>query len=161
MDVSYINPFVQGSQKVFANLCKETPALGRVFVKTQPYETSTVTVSIGLKGDLKGEVVYNMEDEVGCYLAYLMMPGLETTTLKASPMAQSAVCELANIVSGHVATLFSGKGYIIDIEPPMFRFTPTHKDFPISAQMQKIICVPLTFQNGYVFEIDVMIPQPV
>ena len=161
MDVSYINPFVQGSQKVFANLCKETPALGRVFVKSQPYKTSPITVSIGLIGDLKGEVVYNMEDEVGCYLAYLMMAGLETTTLKTSPMAQSAVCELANIISGHVATLFSGKGYIIDIKPPVFRFTPTHADFPAAEQMQKIVCVPLTFQNGYVFEIDVLIPQPV
>ena len=161
MDVSYINPFVQGSQKVFANLCKETPTLGRVFVKAHPYQTSPITVSIGLKGDLKGEVVYNMEDEVGCYLAYLMMAGLETTTLKTSPMAQSAVCELANIISGHVATLFSGKGYLIDIEPPIFRFTPTHTDFPTAAKMQKIVCVPLSFQNGYVFEIDVLIPQPV
>jgi len=157
MDASYVNAFVQGAQKVFATVCNETPTLGRVFVKSQPYTASPVTVSINVFGAFEGEVVYNMEESAGSFIASQMMMGMPVPDLRDS-MAQSAVSELANIISGNVATLFSGKEIIVDIKPPVLRFDATAADFPTSARTAKIVCVPLNFSSGHIFEVDVMIP---
>ena len=157
MDASYVNAFVQGAQRVFATVCNETPSLGKVFVKAQPYSASPVTVSVGVFGAFEGEVVYNMEKEAGCFIASQMMMGMPVDNLE-DDMPKSAISELANIISGNVATIFSGKEIVVDIKPPQLRFNATAGDFPISVKTAKIVCVPLNFQSGHVFEVDVMIP---
>ena len=157
MDASYVNAFVQGAQRVFTTVCNETPTLGRVFVKSQPYTTSPVTVSIDVFGAFEGEVVYNMEEAAGCFIVSQMMMGMPVPSLN-DEMAKSGVSEIANIISGNVATLFSSKDIIVDIKPPQLRFNATAADFPIAAKTPKIVCVPLNFSNGHIFEVDVMIP---
>ena len=157
MNVSYVNPFVQGAQRVFDSVIKEAPSLGQVFIKTAPYTTLPVTVSISLVGAFDGEVVYNMDEEAGRFLASKMMMGMPVESI-ADAMAQSSLAELANIISGHVATIFAGKEILIDISPPRFRMSPTASDFPIAARVPKVICVPMHFSNGTVFEVDVLIP---
>lgn len=157
MDASYVNAFVQGAQRVFATVCNETPALGKVFIKPQPYTASSVSVSIDVFGAFEGEVVYNMEETAGCFIASQMMMGMPVPTLD-DDMAKSAVSELANIISGNVATLFSSKEIIVDIKPPQLRFNATAADFPISTKTPKIVCVPLNFSSGHTFQVDVMIP---
>ena len=158
MNVAYVNPFVQGSQRVFDSVCQEKPSLGQVFLKTTSYTTLTVAVSLSFHGAFSGEVVYTMEETVGCFIASKMMSGYPVESLQSNEMAQSALCELANIISGHVATIFSGKGMLIDISPPKYLFNPTSADFPIAANIPKIVCVPLSFSSGYMFEVDVLIP---
>ena len=157
MDASYINAFVQGAQRVFATVCNETPSLGKVFVKPQPYTASPVTVSIGVFGAFEGEVVYNMEEAAGCFIASQMMMGMPVPTLE-DDMAKSAVSELANIISGNVATLFASKEIIVDIKPPQLKFNAATADFPLAGKAPKIVCVPLNFKSGHVFQVDVMIP---
>jgi len=157
MDASYVNAFVQGAQRVFASVCNETPSLGKVFVKAPPYVASPVTVSVDVFGAFEGQVVYNMEEEAGCFIVSQMMMGMPVPTLK-DDMAQSAACELANIISGNVATIFAGKEILVDIKPPQLRFGAGAGDFPASGKVPRIVCVPLQFASGHVFEVDVMIP---
>ena len=157
MDASKINPFVQGAQRVFDTICQETPSLGKVYLKTKPYKVSPVSVSISIFGAFEGEVVYGMEEPAGCDIVSKMMMGMPVPSLR-DEMAKSAVSELANIISGNVATIFSGKEVIVDIKPPQLRFQAVSSDFPITERVQRIVCVPLHFKNGSVFEVDVMIP---
>jgi chemotaxis protein CheX len=158
MDASYINPVVQGTQRVCTTLFKETPVLGKVYVKTRPYTTSPVTVSIDIVGNFDGEIVYNMDEATGCYIASQMMYGMPVDTLVDNPIAQSSLAEIGNIISGNIATIFSGKGIIVDIKPPRFQFDASESDFPIVSRISAIICVPLHFQNGHVLQVDVLIP---
>jgi chemotaxis protein CheX len=156
MNVAYVNPFVQGAQSVLSTLCAETPALGQVHVKPAPYAASQVSVSVAIFGAFSGEVVYNMEESAACYIASKMMMGMPVPALDA--MSQSALQELANMISGNVATLFSGKDIIVDIKPPVFRQGATGADFPVAEKTAKVVCVPLKFAEGHVFAVDVMIP---
>ncbi|MCL2048999.1 MAG: chemotaxis protein CheX [Defluviitaleaceae bacterium] len=156
MDVSYVNAIVQGAQRVFKSVCNETPSLGKVSVKTHPYTVSPVSVSIGLIGAFEGEIVYNMDESAGCFFASRLMMGMPVDAL--DDMAKSALSELANIISGNVATVFSGKKILIDIKPPKIRLGATAADFPNVVKVPKIVCVPLHFANGSVFEIHVAIP---
>ena len=157
MDASKINPFVQGAQRVFDTICQESPSLGKVYLKDKPYKVSPVSVSISIFGAFEGEVVYGMEEPAGCAIVSKMMMGMPVPTLQ-DDMAKSAVSELANIISGNVATIFSGKEVIVDIKPPQLRFQAAPADFPFADKVQRIVCVPLHFKNGSVFEVDVMIP---
>ena len=157
MDASYVNPFVQGAQRVFAAICQETPALGRVFVKSKPYVASEITVAVCIIGAFEGEVVFNMREDAGCFLVSRMMMGVPCPDLQDA-MAQSAVAELANIISGNVATIFACKDITVDITPPKLRFNAVEADFPTAQKVKKVVCVPLQFQNGHIFEVDVMIP---
>ncbi|MCL2840003.1 MAG: chemotaxis protein CheX [Defluviitaleaceae bacterium] len=157
MDASYINPFVQGAQKVFATICQETPSLGKVFVKPHPYAASAVSVSVNIIGAFEGEVVYSMGEATGCFIVSSMMMGMPVDSLQ-DDMAKSAVSELANIISGNVATIFSGKEILVDIKPPQLRFSAKTEDFPTASKVSKIVCVPLKFKNGHEFQVDVLIP---
>jgi len=157
MDASYVNAFVQGAQRVFATICNETPSLGKVFVKSPPYSVSPVTVSIDVFGAFEGQIVYNMEEAAGCFIVSQMMMGMPVPTLQ-DDMAKSAACELANIISGNVATIFSGKEIVVDIKPPQLRFGAAGGDFPAAGKVPKVVCVPLQFGSGHIFEIDVLIP---
>jgi chemotaxis protein CheX len=157
MDASYVNPFVQGAQRVFGTICQETPTVGKIFVKTQPYTTEEVTVSIDIFGAFEGEVVYTMKEDAGCFIVSRMMMGMPVSSLK-DDMAMSAVSELANIISGNVATIFAGREVVVDIKPPQLRFDASESDFPFVGKVTKIVCIPLTFKDGHVFEVDVMIP---
>ena len=157
MDASKINPFVQGAQRVFDTICQETPSLGKVYLKNKPYKASPVSVSITIFGAFEGEVVYSMEEPAGCAIVSKMMMGMPVPSLK-DDMAKSAVSELANIISGNVATIFSGKNMVVDIKPPQLRFQAAPTDFPMVDKVPKVVCVPLHFKNGSVFEVDVMIP---
>ena len=157
MDASKINPFVQGAQRVFDTICQESPSLGKVYLKNKPYKASPVSVSIVIFGAFEGEVVYCMEEPAGCDIVSKMMMGMPVPTLQ-DDMAKSAVSELANIISGNVATIFAGKEIVVDIKPPQLRFAAATTDFPNADKVAKIVCVPLHFKNGSVFEVDVMIP---
>lgn len=156
MNVAYVNPFVQGAQKVIANVCSETPKLGKVFLKSQPYVLMPVSVAVEIKGAFAGEVVYTMEEPLACHIASQMMGGMPVAAL--DDISQSAVAELGNMISGNVATIFSGQELLVDISPPKFKKDAASGDFTFAAQVQNTVCVPLTFENGLVFEVDVMIP---
>ncbi|MCL2203665.1 MAG: chemotaxis protein CheX [Defluviitaleaceae bacterium] len=156
MNVAYVNPFVQGAQSVLSTLCGETPALGQVHVKNPPYTTEAIAISVAIFGHFSGEAVFSMEGTAARFIASKMMMGMPVPELDA--MAQSALSELGNMISGNVATLFAGKGIIVDIKPPNFRQNPSPADFPLAAQTPKIVCVPLKFAEGHVFSVDVMIP---
>ncbi|MCL2708115.1 MAG: chemotaxis protein CheX [Defluviitaleaceae bacterium] len=156
MNAAHINPFIQGAQNVFKKLCNESPALGQVFTKSAPYSPSPVAASLSIIGELRGEAIYNMEVADACYIASLMMMGAAVTEL--DEMSKSAVSELTNMISGNVATLFFGKGIKIDITPPRFIINATPADFTEIAEGEKIVCVPLRFANGRVFEIDISLP---
>jgi len=157
MDASYINPFVQGAQRVFSSICQESPSLGKIFVKKRPYTASEVSVSIDIFGAFEAQVVYNMKPEAGCFIVSMMMGGMPVDTLQ-DDMPKSAVSELANIISGNVATIFAGKEIVVDIKPPQLRFNADESNFHFAGKVAAIVCVPLMFKNGHTFELDIMIP---
>jgi len=125
-------------------------------VKKTPYKTLPVSIAIDIFGEFVGEVVFTMEEPVGCFIASKMMGGMPVPTL--DEMSQSAVSEMANMISGNVATIFFGKGTKIDIKPPRFKMSATTDDFPMATKVEKIVCVPLKFADGHIFELDIIIP---
>jgi chemotaxis protein CheX len=149
LNAEYVNPFIQGSQKVLISMVGEQPVLGKVFLKKPPYEAQPVAVAISTIGNPEITTVLTMSPFVGCYLASKMM---RSPVVVLDDMSKSALCELANMIAGNVATLFSQKGIIVDITTPEYfggSYPPLTRD---------TVCIPLIFQEKHIFEIDVCLP---
>lgn len=153
MNVEYINPFVEGAQNVLNDVCGESPSLGSLSVKEIDNMAAEVSISIDIIGQIAGKVIFTMKKDVAFFIVSKMMFGMPIETL--DEMAQSAVSELGNIISGNVATLFSSKGILIDIKPPYFKLNPKISDF--SSISGKGVCIPLVFQDSKTFEVNIFI----
>ena len=80
------------------------------------YETDRLTAAIGINGDLKGNVLYEMSEETALLVAGRMM-GESLTRL--DEMAMSAIGELAIMITGNAAIELSSYDYRCDITPPV------------------------------------------
>lgn len=153
MNAEHINPFVQGSQGILSMVCGESTGLGKLTTRKPPYKSDHVAIRVGVVGQITGDIIFTMKDEVACYIASKMMMGMPVPQL--DEMATSAISELTNMISGNVATLFSGNGVLIDITPPKCMINPSEADFSFLPPTVVIVCIPLNFQNGMIFEIHI------
>ncbi|MDR0957768.1 MAG: chemotaxis protein CheX [Clostridiales bacterium] len=150
MKAEHINAFIQGAQSTFSMFFGENAALGKVFLKGSPYRAEHVCVEIGITGSLKGKVLYNMNQQSAFFIASKLMMGMPVTAL--DDMTKSAVSEMANMISGQVASAFFSDGLEIDITPPTLHEADAAA---IKGLTNQIVCIPLSFPGGAVFEIDV------
>ncbi len=155
MNSAHINPFVQSAQHTLGMICNESPSLGSLYLKKAPFSNEGVSIFIDIFGDIKGSVVYNLKVDVACSIASKMMFGMPVTHL--DEMSQSAISELGNMISGNVATNFSGKGIVVDITPPKFKMQAAGSDYGFVPAGKVMVCIPLKFADGSIFEIDVYI----
>jgi len=87
-----------------------------MFVKNKNATSRGVVVMVGFTKQLRGNVVYNMEDETARFIASTMMMGMPVPEFDA--MAQSAISELSNMLSANAATNLTQMGLDVDISTP-------------------------------------------
>lgn len=150
MNVQYINPFIQGTQSVLKNACNEETSLGKIYLKNSPYTGETISIIIGITGDIKGQVIFSLSIESACYIASKMMMGMPVDQM--DELAKSAISELSNMILGNTATLFYNEGIAIDITPPSLLMG---QNIQISTTKMQTICIPLKLSDGKDFAIDV------
>ena len=76
---------------------------------------SALSISIGVVGDLAGEVIYRFPRDTSVNMVGIMS-GMEVD--EVDDFVTSAIAEIANIISGNVLTLLSGSALCCDILPP-------------------------------------------
>jgi len=151
-NVEYINPFIAASKRVMKDFCNIDTDMGKPYLTKTVFEGDKFVILVGITGQLTGQVILSMSNETACNIASHMMMGMPVTEL--NDMAASAVSELANMILGNTATIFSTQGIIIDITPPSIL---VGKDMTITVSDSKTICVPLTYENDYALELNIAI----
>ena len=116
MDAKMINPFIEAIMYIMPQLGFQNIVKGNLFVKDQFMESKGVTVLVGMTDAMRGNVAYNMTEETAKKIASTMMMGMPVSTM--DEMAQSAISELTNMVTGNAATNFEKYGLKVDISPP-------------------------------------------
>ena len=149
MNVEVINPFIQGTKQVLSTVCNLDSKMGKVSIKNKPFEDK-LNVTIGIIGDVKGKVNYAFDLSVALFIASKMM-FKEITFL--DDISKSAICELTNMISGNIATIFSNSGKVVDITPPKLEESYANCD------MAKFISILLEIGVGKIFEINVWIEE--
>ena len=75
-----------------------------------------VSVIVGFTKQLRGNAVYNMDEETAKYIASTMMMGMPVAEFDA--MAQSAISEMSNMLTATAATNLAGMELEVDISTP-------------------------------------------
>ncbi len=112
---------------------------GTVSVKGKQLVDTGVFIVIGIVGEVKGNVVYFITLEHAKKIASTMMMGMPVEEF--DDMAQSAVSELANMLTATAATIFSNVGITVDISTPTMLYG---NDVSVKMNATRVICVEMT-----------------
>ena len=141
MNADFINPFLMSATKIMQEICQTEMKIGKPYVKTTEFEKESVAVMIGITGELNKALD----------VASKMMMGMPVTAL--DDMSISAISELGNMIMGNAATIFSTKGYVIDITPP----SVCHGDMTITQSYTQNICVPIHSGDEVALELNIAV----
>ena len=115
MKETYVYPFVEPAIRVWEHEMGESLQLTGAFISHPPHVTGDLTAIIGITGDLRGTVIYQMSKQVALAVASQMI-GEPVETL--DEMALSALGEMANMMSGNATTMLAEAGHVCNISPP-------------------------------------------
>jgi chemotaxis protein CheX len=111
-----INPFIDAIMTIMPQLGFQNIVKGKLSVGDQFVESKGITILVGLTDQLRGNIAYNMTEQTAMQIASKMMMGMPVAAL--DDLAQSAISELTNMVTGNAATSFEKEGLRVDISPP-------------------------------------------
>jgi chemotaxis protein CheX len=149
MDVKHVNPFVESFGSVMPQLGFSEVGIGKLSKKAKEVKNTGVLVILGVVGDIRGNVVYAMEMDVAKKIATTMMMGM--TVEELDEIAQSALSELANMLTAHAATAFADIGISIDISTPTLLIGD---NMTAKLNSEQILCVQF-LADDMQFEINI------
>lgn len=152
MDVNIINPVLQSFAEVMPQLGFSNIEKKGISLKSKYIESSGVEVIIGLTGDIKGSIIYGIQNEGAKRVASQMMMGMPVNEL--DELAQSAISELINMLTANVATIYSRENINVDISTP----TLIRGEFTTNATVEKVICVEMSV-DGIIFEVNISLEK--
>lgn len=128
MNTNLYDPFLEATRSVFQLM------LDLSDVEDRPSDSfsggETLDISIGVIGDLTGEVIYHFPISTSVNMVNIMS-GMELDTV--DEFVTSAISEIANIISGNVLTTLSGSNLTCDILPPVQSSGDDSKDYEIKT----------------------------
>jgi chemotaxis protein CheX len=151
MPAEIIVPFLESAQQVLQMMTPLSINPGTVSTATPELHQQHVWIRIGLTGTVDGQVAFGLSQEAALKIASAMMGGFELYAF--DEMSQSAIAELANMISGNACTQLSNNGKHLDITPPLVQHGAT-----LEQPVQEIAyAVPLELQELGVMEIKLLI----
>lgn len=119
-------PFLQATRNVFELMLDLTDVSDR---KAESFTCDDeFDVSIGVVGDLVGEVTYRFPHKTSLKMVSIMS-GMEVEYI--DDFVTSAISEIANIISGNVLTTLADNNVTCDILPPVLRAPDESKEYAL------------------------------
>ncbi|RXZ80119.1 chemotaxis protein CheX [Paenibacillaceae bacterium] len=151
MKAEYINPFLESAKTVIEQMVMIRPSTGQLTVKEVKFVEKYVWIQIGMTGQVSGDIVFGLSEEVALKIISAMMGGFVITEI--DEMGSSAIAELGNMISGNASTLLSNQGVHVDITPPVLMRSAEAAGF----KAQKALTVPLIMEGIGELDIQVLI----
>ena len=95
-------------------------------------------MTVGIVGEMKGNGVYYLDLENAKKVASTMMMGMPVDEF--NEMAQSAISELANMLTANAATFFANIGITVDISTPTLLYGD---QVAVKMNSSQILCIQL------------------
>ncbi len=115
LNVQFINPFISAASQVIESETGGDVERGGVSLHKSGTTSKEVTVALGVTGDVKGAVFYGFSEATARSIVSEMMG--EPVPLFDS-LAESAVAELGNVITGMASVELEQSGYNCNIAPP-------------------------------------------
>ncbi len=116
MRAEYANIFIRSAVEVFEKEVKVHLARKDLAKKTSPTPSLPVSIIVGITGLLRGQVVYAMDQNFAYNVAKAMMPNKLPADVRK--LTNSAVSEIANMITGQASISLAGETETIDLTPP-------------------------------------------
>lgn len=149
MDVKYINPFIEAFLSVMPQLGFEKVEKTNLSLKDSNLAYTGVIMTVGIVGEIKGNVVYYLDLENAKKVASTMMMGMPVDEF--NEMAQSAISELANMLTANAATFFANIGITVDISTPTLLYGD---QVSVKMNSSQILCIQL-LADAIPFDINI------
>ena len=107
MKAEYANPFIKSAKLIFEKEIKINLNRKDLVKKEKPAPTLPVSIVIGVTGPVRGQVVYSMDDNFAYSVTKAMMPNKLPNDIRK--MINSAVSEVANMITGRASMLMAGE----------------------------------------------------
>ncbi|SEN76971.1 chemotaxis protein CheX [Paenibacillus sp. OV219] len=151
MQAEYINPFLESAKIVIEQLIQIKPSTGKLGVKEVKFVENYIWIQIGINGQMNGDIVFGLSEEVALKMVSAMMGGYEISEM--DEMGKSAISELGNMISGNASTMLFNQGVRVDITPPKV----LHSAQSAGINPSKALTIPLIMEGIGQFDIQVLI----
>ncbi|GIP41272.1 chemotaxis protein CheX [Paenibacillus sp. J31TS4] len=151
MKAEYINPFLESARSVIEQLIQVKPTTGSLGIKDIKFVESYLWIQIGLRGEMKGDIVFGLHEDVALKLVSAMMGGFVLTEL--DEIGRSAISELGNMISGNASTMLFNQGITVDITPPVVLHSAESAGF----DPKRALSIPLSMDGIGELDIQVII----
>lgn len=136
MDVKLINPFLNAVSGIMPQIGFSSVERKGVSLHKETIQADGVVMTLGIIGDKKGNVVYNLDMESAKKVASTMMMGMPVDEL--NDMAKSALSELSNMLTANSSINFSNEGILLDISVPTLL---CGEDIRVNMKKDQVVCV--------------------
>jgi len=138
----FVNPFVTSAFNVLQTETRAEVSKGTVTLQDSPLVSDEVTVLIGVVGRAQGLVLYGMSERTAKGLVSVMT-GEQVSIFDS--LAESAVAELGNVITGLASGELERAGYPCKIAPPS---VVVGRGTSISTLSIKRLVIPLQTKYG-------------
>ncbi|MCC6266534.1 MAG: chemotaxis protein CheX [Dehalococcoidia bacterium] len=150
--VELIGPFVEAAARVIQQECGEQVQRGQLHRVRSPQTNNEVSALIAITGGVAGLVIYSMTQDAALGFASKMI-GEPLSELDA--LGQSAIAELANMITGQAGIALEKNGFPSDMSPPILLLG---KGSTIATLNLTRLLVPLVVSFGE-FTIDIAVKE--
>lgn len=116
MKAEYANVFVRGATTVFTQEVGVNLSRTGLTRKSAPVPNLPISIVIGITGGIRGQVVYSMDQTFAYAVTKAMIPNKLPSELKK--LTNSAVSEIANMITGQASIALAGENDLIHLTPP-------------------------------------------
>ena len=138
MDAKLINPFVDAVSVILPQMGLQDISRSKVSVKEKNVKSLGITVLVGITKQVRGNVAYNMPEDTAKFIASTMMCGMPVESF--DDMAQSALGELANMITATAATKLAELGFEVDISTPSISIGD---GFSVKISAEQFLCIEM------------------
>ena len=116
MRLDFVKVFRDSTSEMLTQIVGPVDESDAIGVHAMPLAGRDVTAVIELAGQAQGRVIFDMDLATATRLAGRL---LETPPPVMTPIAQSAISELASMIIGHAISVINDRGTRVSMEPPM------------------------------------------
>ncbi len=116
MKVEYANIFIRSAVEVFQKEVHVHLSRKELARKASPMPSLPVSILLGVTGYIRGQVVYAMDQHFAYRVARAMLPSKPPADVRR--LTNSAVSEVANMITGQATIALAGESETIHITPP-------------------------------------------
>ena len=147
-----VAPFIEAAANVLKQETGETVGKGQIHRVRSPRTSGEVSALVAVTGTLAGIAIYSMSIETARAIASSM---IGEPVAEFDDMAQSAIGELANVITGQAGIRLERNGYTTDMSPPALLVGAGSS---IATFDLTRLVVPLVLSGGE-FNIDIAVKE--